>query len=312
MAEITAKMVAELRAKTGIGMMDCKKALKETDGDFDAAIKVLRERGLAVAAKKADRIAAEGLVSIKYNEAHDAAAMIEVNTETDFVAKNASFQAFVEDLLDTILANKPADVDALLACSYAGTDRTVESVLKDKIYEIGENLRIRRFVLANGTIGSYVHGKGQTGVMVVFEADDAAKNNAGFAEYAKNIALQVAGAGIPAVYVNKEDVPQSAIDEEKEILMAQIQNDEKNKNKPAAIIEKMVSGRISKFYEKYCLVEQEYVKDDSMTVAKYTEAAAKEFGGSIKITAFYRFEKGEGLQKREDNFAEEIASMINK
>lgn len=310
MAEITAKMVAELRAKTGCGMMDCKKALKETDGDFDAAIKTLRERGLAVAAKKADRIAAEGIVSIKFNEAHDEAAMIEVNTETDFVAKNADFQAFVDGVLDTILANHPADTAALMACSFAGSDMTVEAALKDKIFTIGENIQIRRFVIAKGTISSYIHGKGQTGVMIVFDADDAAKNNAGFAEYGKNIALQVAA--IPVQYVNKEDVPQSALDEEKEILMAQIANDEKNKNKPAAIIEKMVTGRLGKFYENNCLTEQSYVKDEALTVGKYTEQTAKEFGGKIKILAFYRYDKGEGLQKREDNFAEEIAGMINK
>ena len=174
----------------------------------------------------------------------------------------------------------------------------------------GENIQIRRFVVAHGTIGSYVHGKGQTGILVEFEADDAVKNAPEFAAYAKNIALQLAGAGVPAVYVNKEDVPQSALDEEKEIIKAQIANDEKNKNKPEAIIEKMVMGKLSKFYEKYCLCEQEYVKDDKMTVAAYTAATAKELGGSIKIKNFYRFEKGEGLQKREDNFAEEIASMI--
>ena len=173
MAQITAKMVAELRAKTGCGMMDCKKALVETDGDFDGAVKVLRERGLAVAAKKADRIAAEGLVAIKFNDANDKAAMIEVNSETDFVAKNADFQAFVDGLLDTILACNPADNDALMACTYAGGADTVEAALKDKIYTIGENIQIRRFVVAHGTIGSYVHGKGQTGILVEFEADDA-------------------------------------------------------------------------------------------------------------------------------------------
>ena len=310
MAEISAKVVMDLRGRTGCGMMDCKKALVETDGDFDGAVKVLRERGLAVAAKKADRIAAEGLVAIKFNDAHDKAAMIEVNSETDFVAKNADFQAFVDGLLDTVLACDPADNDALMACAYAGGADTVEAALKDKIYTIGENIQIRRFVVAHGTIGSYVHGKGQTGILVEFDADDAAKNSPDFAVYAKNIALQLAGAGVPAVYVNKEDVPQSALDEEKEIIKAQIANDEKNKNKPEAIIEKMVMGKLSKFYEKYCLCEQEYVKDDKMTVAAYTAATAKELGGSIKIKNFYRFEKGEGLQKREDNFAEEIASMI--
>ena len=306
----TAADVKKLREMTSVGMMDCKKALTEADGDFDKAIELLREKGLAKAAKKADRIAAEGLVKATVCDECGVGAIIEVNSETDFVAKNADFQAFVDGLLDTVLACDPADNDALMACAYAGGADTVEAALKDKIYTIGENIQIRRFVVAHGTIGSYVHGKGQTGILVEFDADDAAKNAPDFAVYAKNIALQLAGAGVPAVYVNKEDVPQSALDEEKEIIKAQIANDEKNKNKPEAIIEKMVMGKLSKFYEKYCLCEQEYVKDDKMTVAAYTAATAKELGGSIKIKNFYRFEKGEGLQKREDNFAEEIASMI--
>lgn len=290
--------------------MDCKKALKESDGDVEGAVKFLRERGLAVAAKKADRIAAEGIVDIMFNDAHDVAAMVEVNSETDFVAKNADFQAFVRGILSTILAERPADVASLLACTFVGSDVTVEQALKDKIFTIGENISIRRFVVAEGTMSSYIHGKGQTGVVVVFNADDAAKNNEGFAEYSKNIALQVAA--LPVGYVNKEAVPESVLAEEKEILVAQIQNDSKNASKPAAIIEKMVTGRLSKFYENNCLTEQAYVKDDSLTVANYTEQTAKAFGGNIEIVAFHRYEKGEGLQKREDNFADEIASMINK
>ena len=306
----TAKDVADLRAKTGCGMMDCKKALTESNGDIQGAIDYLREKGLAAATKKAGRIAAEGMAYAALFNNEKVGVVIEVNAETDFVAKNADFQAFVDGVLDTILANHPADTVALMACSFAGSDMTVEAALKDKIFTIGENIQIRRFVIAKGTISSYIHGKGQTGVMIVFDADDAAKNNAGFAEYGKNIALQVAA--IPVQYVNKEDVPQAALDEEKEILMAQIANDEKNKNKPAAIIEKMVTGRLGKFYENNCLTEQSYVKDEALTVGKYTEQTAKEFGGKIKILAFYRYDKGEGLQKREDNFAEEIAGMINK
>lgn len=304
MAEITAKAVAELRAKTGCGMMDCKKALKESDGDFDAAIKYLREKGIAVAAKKADRIAAEGLVDILREG--NSAAMIEVNCETDFVAKNASFQEFVKDILKTILANRPADLEALKACKLAGTEETVEAALKEKIYTIGENLNIRRFVIVDGDMSTYIHGKGQTGIIVTFDTDVAGTD--GFAECAKNVALQAAA--MNAIYTNIEDVPASVIDEEKEILMTQIKNDPNNSKKPEAIIEKMVTGRIKKYYETNCLAEQAYVKDDSVSVQKYCDSVAKELGGFIKVKAFYRFEKGEGLQKKEEDFAAEIASMI--
>ncbi len=306
MAEITAKAVAELRAKTGCGMMDCKKALKETDGNFDAAIKYLRERGLAVAAKKADRIAAEGIVAIM--KAGNTAVMIEVNSETDFVAKNADFQSFVSGLLSTILNVRPADVDALLAAKYTDSEFTVEATIKDKVFTTGENLNIRRFLIVDGYTSTYVHGKGQTGVIVKFNTDENIASTEGFAEYAKNIALQVAA--LPSLYVGKKDVPESVLNEEKEILMTQIRNDETNSKKPQAIIEKMVMGRLGKFYEANCLVEQLYVKDDSLTIGKYTETVAKQLGGNITIDSFYRFEKGEGLQKREDNFAEEIANMI--
>lgn len=308
MAEITAKIVAELRAKTNCGMMDCKKALTATNGDFDEAIKFLRERGLAVAAKKADRIAADGIVSIL--KEGETAAMIEVNSETDFVAKNADFQAFVNGLLSTILTTRPADIDELMTKTFCDSEYTVEQALKDKIFTIGEKLTIRRFVVVDGVTSTYIHGKGQTGVIIKFIADDAAKNNEGFAEYSKNIALQVAA--MPCEYVNKEAVPQSAIDEEKEILVQQIKNDESNAKKPEAIIEKMVVGRLGKFYEAKCLTEQLYVKDDSMTVQKYTDACAKEFGGKIALDSFYKFEKGEGIAKRDDNYVDEIQKMLNK
>ncbi len=309
MAAITAKQVSDLRAKTGCGMMDCKKALVEANGDFDEAIKLLREKGLAVAAKKADRIAAEGLVDIEFNEAGDKAAMIEVNCETDFVAKNASFQAFVKDLLKIILANGPKTVEELNGMKYNDT-MTVEQALKDKVFQIGENISIRRFLTVEGTLSSYIHGKGTMGVIIKFQADDAAKNNPGFAEMAKNIALQ--NAAMTPTYVDKDSVPASVIDEEKEVLMAQIKNDESNANKPQQIIEKMVNGRIGKFYEQNCLTEQSYVKDDKMTVGQYVAACAKEFGGSIKIDSFYRYERGEGLQKREDDLAAEVAKLTGQ
>jgi len=307
MAAFTAKDVSDLRTKTGCGMMECKKALTEAGGNFDEAVKILREKGLSVAAKKADRIAAEGVVDVK--TVGDVTAMIEVNAETDFVAKNDTFKAFVSGILDTIIANKPADLDALMALPY-DADFTVEAKLKDMIFTIGENMNIRRFVIVEGTVSTYIHGGGTTGVIIKFEADDAAKNNAGFAEFAKNIALQVAA--MPVQYLNKESVPASALEEEKQILMTQIKNDEKNANKPDSIIEKMVVGKIGKFYERTCLTEQTYVKDDSVTVGQYVANTAKEFGGSIELAGYWCYERGEGLEKREDNFGDEIASMLNK
>ncbi len=309
MAAITAKMVNELRAKTGAGMMECKKALVETDGNFDEAIKVLREKGLGKADKKAGRIAAEGVVDI-YTEGNTS-AMIEVNAETDFVAKNETFKAFVKGILKVLVANKPATVEELKTLRYDADFETVEAKLKDMIFTIGENMNIRRFVIVDGTTATYIHGGGIAGVIVKFDADEAVAAKAEFAEFAKNICLQIA-AGTPPTYVNKEDVPASVLAEEKEILMAQIKNDEKNANKPEQIIAKMVEGRIGKFYEKACLVEQIYVKDDSLTIGKYVAATAKELGGSIKIDSFVLYEKGEGLEKREDDFAEEIAKLTGK
>ena len=309
MAAITAKMVNELRTKTGAGMMECKKALVETEGDFDEAIKVLREKGLGKADKKAGRIAAEGVVDI-YAEG-STVAMIEVNAETDFVAKNDTFKTFVKGILKVIVENKPASVEELKTLRYDADFETVEAKLKDMIFTIGENMNIRRFVIVDGVTSSSIHGGGIAGVIVKFNADEAVAAKPEFAEYAKNICLQIA-AGTPPTYVNKEDVPESVLAEEKEILMAQIKNDEKNAKKPEQIIAKMVEGRIGKFYEKACLVEQLYVKDDSMTIGKYTAATAKELGGAISIDSFVLYEKGEGLEKREDDFAEEIAKLTGK
>ena len=307
---ITAKMVSDLRAKTGVGMMECKKALTEANGDFDEAVKLLREKGLSVAAKKADRIASEGIVDILVSDDKSSTAMIEVNAETDFVAKNETFKEFVQGVLATILRDKPADIEALLGLTYLDTDFTVEGKLKDMIFTIGENMNIRRFVIVDGVTSSYIHGKGATGVIIKFETDAATAAKPEFAEFAKNIALQVAA--MPVKYLNKDVVPQADLDEEKEILMTQIKNDEKNANKPDAIIEKMVAGKIGKFYEKNCLTEQAYVKDDEITVGKYVENTAKELGAEIKLAGFWCYERGEGLEKREDNFGDEIASMLNK
>ena len=219
MAQITAKMVAELRAQTGCGMMDCKKALVEADGNFDEAIKVLREKGLAKAASKQSRIASEGIVDIMVEG--NVAAMIEVNTETDFVAKNEKFQEYVKSLLKTVIANKPADVDALMTCTLAGSTDTVEVTLKEETFKIGEKLSIRRFLIVEGTLASYIHGKGQMGVIVKFDTDVA--GNEGFADFAKNIALQYAAN--PCEYVNREEVPQSVLDSELAIIMSQIKEE---------------------------------------------------------------------------------------
>ena len=299
----TAKDVAELRKQTGCGMMDCKKALVESNGDFEAAVKYLREKGMAATAKKADRIAAEGIVDVM--TVGNTTAIVEVNSETDFVAKNATFQEFVKEILKTIIANKPADVDALLASSYT-QGGTVSEALAEQIYKIGEKLSIRRFVIVEGVVSTYIHGMGATGVVVNFETDVADKD--GFAEYAKNIALQTAA--MPVQYLDRASVPASVLAEEKSILIKQMQEDPKMANKPQQVLEKIVEGKLGKFYENNCLLDQLYVKDDSMTVAKYTAQTAKELGGSIKVVGYVRFDKGEGIQKREEDFAAEIEKMV--
>ena len=305
---ISAQMVGDLKKRTGAGLMDCKRALVESDGDVDAAIKILREKGLAVAAKKADRIAAEGVVSIMKNG--DRTAMVEVNSETDFVAKNATFVEFVKGILRTVLEFEPKTMEELNTCKFDGTQYTVEEAVKDKIFTIGEKISVRRFVVVEGTTSTYIHGNGVTGVIVKFDADEKAVSNEGFAEFSKNIALQLGA--YPTQYLDPASVPESVLKEEKEIIKEQIKNDPKNATKPAAVIDKMVIGKLGKYYEQNCLTEQLYVKDDSMTVNKYVAACAKEFGGAIKIVGFERYEKGEGIAKREDNLDEEVAKMLNK
>ena len=306
MANISAKDVMELRKKTGCGMMECKKALVEADGNFEEAIKILREKGeLKAESKMATRIAADGLVEILKEGNYT--AMIEVNSETDFVAKNETFKAFVADLLKIIVAQNPADVDALMVCKY-DDEMNVEAKLKEMIFKIGEKITVRRFVLVEGITSTYIHGTGSIGVIAKFETNVADK--AEFAAFAKNIALQIGA--YPTPYLCREQVPASVIEEEKNILLAQIANDPANAKKPDAIKAKMVEGRISKFYDNNCLVDMGYVKDDELKVGQYIAATAKELGGEIKVVDFYRFEKGEGIQKREDNFAEEIAKLTGK
>ena len=302
----TAQDVKNLREQTGCGMMDCKKALTEADGNFEKAIEYLREKGLAAAQKKASRIAAEGMVYASYCSECKVGVILEVNAETDFVAKNEMFQTFVKDVADVIAKQAPADVEALLACKMG--DDTVEAALKDKILVIGENIKIRRFARYEGVCAAYIHAGGTHAVLVNFETSDEVAAKAEFAAYGKDIAMQIAAAN-PG-YVCESEVPASVIEKEKEILLAQIANDPKNANKPDAIKEKMVLGRIGKFYKENCLVDQEFVKDNDLTVAKYTDKVAKELGGEIKITKFARYEKGEGLEKKSDDFAAEVASMM--
>ena len=306
MANITAKDVQALRAKTGIGMMECKKALVEANGDAEEAIKILRKRGeLKADAKAATRIAADGIVDILKDG--NVTAIIEVNSETDFVAKNASFKDFVKNLLKAVIANKPANVEELLASDYLDEGVTVEAKLKEMIFVIGEKISIRRFAIVEGCTSTYIHGAGSIGVVVKFEADDAVIANEAFAEFAKNVALQIGAFETP--YLDRDSVPAEVIEKEKEILMAQIANDPANAKKPPQIIEKMVVGRINKFYENNCLLDMEYFKDDDIKVGKYLENTEKVVGGSIAIKGFYRFEKGEGIEKKEEDFAAEIAKL---
>lgn len=302
MASFTAQDVQALRQRTGVGMMDCKKALTEAEGDTDKAIEILREKGLAAAAKKSGRIAAEGLVTSIIDEDKKIGVVLEVNSETDFVAKNKDFVEFVDTLAKTILEENPADVEALCTLNLLGSDMSVEEALREKILTIGENIKIRRFVRLEGDLASYVHGEGKIGVMVKFDTDVADKD--GFTSYGKDVAMQIAAA-YPH-YVNKEEVPSEQLEKEKEILKAQAINE----GKPENIAEKIVFGRINKYYKEICLLEQAFVKDNDVSVAQYTENTAKTLGGKISVVEFVRFEKGEGLEKREDNFADEVAGMI--
>ena len=302
----TAKDVAALRERTNCGMMDCKKALTASDGDMDKAIEFLREKGLAASIKKAGRIAAEGVVySVVKN---GVGVVVEVNAETDFVAKNETFQAFVKDVADIIVEKNPADVEALLACD--GKDgMTVEKMVQEKVLTIGENIKIRRFVRMEGDLISYVHAGGKIGVLIKFDTDVAGKD--GFVEYAKDVAMQIAA--MNPSYVRKEEVPAEAVEHEKEILIAQIKEDPKMANKPQNILENMVMGRLNKkFYQDACLLEQPFVKDGNLSVAKYTQETAKTLGGKIDVVTFVRFEKGEGIEKKQENFAEEIAKQLGK
>lgn len=298
---ITAAAVKELREITGCGMMDCKKALSEANGDMDKAIEWLREKGLAAATKKAGRIAAEGLVFADTYEDNKVGAIIEVNSETDFVAKNEDFKTFVKTLADVVAKENPADVDALKALKYPGSELTVEEMLREKILTIGENMNIRRFVRYEGSVVTYIHGGGRIGVMVKVEAD---LQDAAAVEATKDAAMQIAAMN-PA-YMDRSVVPAEDIEREKNIIIAQIKEDPKNANKPENILEKMVDGKINKFFEENCLLQQKFVKDDKVSVEKYLAAKG------VKFVDYVRFEKGDGLEKREDDFASEVAKMTSK
>ncbi len=304
MAAITAKDVAALREKTGVGMMDCKKALVEADGDMEKATVILREKGLATQASKAGRIAAEGLVAAIVE--NGVGAIVEVNSETDFVAQNQMFKDFVSDAAKTVIAANPADLDALNAATIAGGTATVEETLQELFLKIRENMKVRRFARMEGIVVPYVHGGGTIGVLVKLESDIAADNDKLLA-CGKDVALQVAA--MNARFLNRDEVSAETIEEEKRIMMSQMAEDPKMASKPEQVRAKIVDGKISKFYTENCLVDQEFVKDGDMTVQKYVDSVAKELGGSIKVTGFIRFEKGEGIEKKSDDFAAEVASM---
>ena len=300
----TAKDVQALREKTGCGMMDCKKALVASDGDMEKAIGFLRGKGLAAAAKISGRIAAEGRVLGYTDEAAQVSVIVEVNAETDFVAKNQEFQDFVLEVAKTVAAGNPANVEALAEMKMAGSDLTVAQALQEKILTIGENIKIRRFARYEGVVASYIHGGGRIGVMVKFDTSADIAANEQFKLAAKDVAMQVAAAN--PLYLDRDSVPADVLEHEKKILTEQVMNE----GKPANIAEKIVNGKIGKYYKENCLVDQQFVKDGDLTVAQYVANTGKELGGDIKIAAFVRFEKGEGLEKKEDNFADEVASMV--
>ena len=296
----TAQDVKTLRERTGCGMMDCKKALTQADGDMEKAIDVLREQGLAKAAKKASRIAAEGVAYAYTNDDCTAGVALEVNAETDFVAKNAEFQAFVKTVAETVMTEKPADVEELLTKKAVGTEMSVAELLQEKI----QTIVIRRFERYEGVVATYIHAGGKIAVMVKF-ATDVAVDDA-FKTYAKDIAMQIAA--VAPAYLNREQVPAEVLEHEKKIMTEQVMNE----GKPEAIAQKIVMGKIGKYYEENCLVDQVFVKDNKQKVKDYTAQTAKALGGKIDILGFVRFEKGEGLEKRSDDFAAEVASLTSK
>ena len=302
---ITAGMVKELREMTGAGMMDCKKALSETNGDMDAAVEFLRKNGQAKAEKKAGRIAAEGIVKTVVKD-DKVAAIVEVNSETDFVAKNDEFQGFVEAVANQVVDSEAADLDAFMAEAWeADTTKTVKDALVEKVAVIGENLNIRRFekIVTDGCVVDYIHGGGRIGVLIEAEADVV---NDEIKKCLKNVAMQVAA--MSPKYTSRAEVSQEYMDHEKEILLAAAKKE--NPEKPENIIEKMIIGRLNKELKEICLLDQAYVQDSDLTVAKYVEKVAKENNANVTVKRFVRFETGEGIEKKQEDFAAEVAAQM--
>ncbi|MCF2616916.1 elongation factor Ts [Oscillibacter valericigenes] len=302
----TAADVKNLREMTGVGMMDCKKALTASDGDMDKAVEWLREKGMAASAKKAGRIAAEGMA---YATVVDGVGVVvEVNAETDFVGKNEKFVNFVKGVAATVAKENPANLEALMSCKYVDTDLTVEQQQQEMVLVIGENIKVRRFArFADGVSVSYVHAGGKIGVLVNLETDLPAEK---VEEVGKDVAMQIAA--LNPRFWDKAQVTEDVLAEEKKIMMVQMANDPKMANKPEQVREKIVMGKLNKFYAENCLLQQEFVKDNSMSIEKYIASAAKALGGTITFKDAVRFEKGEGIEKKQENFAEEIASMVKK
>ena len=300
----TAADVKNLREMTGVGMMDCKKALTASDGDMDKAVEWLREKGMAASAKKAGRIAAEGMA---YAAVIDGVGVVvEVNAETDFVGKNEKFVDFVKGVAATVAKEAPADLDALMECKYVGTDLTVTQQQQEMVLVLGETLKVRRFArFAENVSVPYVHAGGKIGVLVNLESDLPAEK---VEEIGKDVAMQIAA--LNPRFWDKSQVGQDVLDEEKKIMMVQMENDPKMASKPEAVREKIVMGKLNKFYSENCLLQQEFVKDNSMSVEQYIASAAKAAGGKVTFKDAIRFEKGEGIEKKQENFAEEIASML--
>ena len=304
MGNVSVAAIKELMTITGVGMMDCKRALVAADGDQDKAIEALREKGLATQAKKSGRAAAEGTVAAVVEG--NVGVLVEINTETDFAANTDDFKAFVASVAKTIIEKNPADVDALKASTSSGGDKTVDEVLtKLAGMKIRENIVIRRFVRLEGTLASYVHNGGSIGVLVKLDTDI---NNDAVLTVGKDVAMQ--SAALNPAYMDRTQVPAEVIEKEKEIMMAQMAEDPKMANKPEQVRAKIVEGKVGKYYKENCLLEQAFVKDDKVSVSEYVAAEAKKLGGNIGVVDVIRFERGEGVEKKEENFADEIASMI--
>ena len=304
----TAKDVQALREKTGVGMMDCKKALVEADGDMDKAVDILREKGLASQAKKSGRVAAEGVVAAYSDD--KAGALVELNCETDFVAKGEPFVALANKVAKTACAAAPADVDALLKTDVVDGNGTVEEAVQEVFLALRENMKVRRFARVEGHVATYIHAGGTVGVMVSFDVDDATAAKPEFDAMGKNVAMQIAA--MNPSYLDEASVPADVLDKEKAILVAQMKEDPKMASKPEAVLHKIVEGKIGKYYKENCLVDQEFVRSDIFegSVGKYVENVAKTLGSAIKLTGFVRYERGEGIEKKQEDFAAEIESMV--